>query len=114
MEQSGTRNRRSYDAGGLAGIFKRTARVIPVFMVCAAISCTLGYYVFKVSLEQLGTVATVPCIVGFVMTRILALVIPASAKESETTHPSASFQALVVLSVVAAFIATDFLLSTAF
>lgn len=110
MQLTDGRNRRGYDAGGLSNIFKRTARVVPAFIVLALISCTLGYYMFHVPLNQLAVVVAVPCVVSLAMTRILALVIPRSAKESAI---AASFQALVVLAVSAAFIAMDFLFSAA-
>ena len=111
MERLDARNRRSYDAGGFPGIFKRTARAIPAFGFCAIASCGLWYGVFHVPLERLGTVAVVPCVVGFVMMRILSLLVPPSVKGG--TRPSAVFQTLVVLSVFAAFIAVDFLCSSA-
>ncbi|MFZ0419440.1 MAG: hypothetical protein WAM04_15175 [Candidatus Sulfotelmatobacter sp.] len=113
MEQLEHRNRRGYDTGGLRGIFARLARALPAFVVCAFISCSLWYYAFHVPLDQLSAVAAVPCVVGFVMTRILALILPASVKDSELVHPPALVKNLVALSVLAAFVAGDFLFSAA-
>lgn len=113
MEQLEHPNRRGYDAGGLRGIFARLARVLPAFLSAAFISCLLWYYIFHVPLEQLSAVAVVPCVVGFAMTRILALLLPASAKDSELVHPPVLVKSLVALSVIAAFIAGDFLFSAA-
>jgi hypothetical protein len=103
--------RRSYDAGGFATIFNRTARMLPVFAICAVGSCLLWRYAFHIPLDQLKPVAVVPCIVGLLMLRVLALVIPASAKDNGS-HPRLFFRLIVVSAVFAAFIATDFLIST--
>ena len=103
-------NRRSYDAGGLRQIFIRTARVIPAFMLLAISSCVLGRYAFRIPLEQLGVAAVVPCVVGFAIMRILAVLMPRSRQE--ITPPSASFRVFGILAVLAAFIALDFLVAT--
>jgi hypothetical protein len=103
--------RRSYDAGGIRSVLARTAKSIPTFFAVSFILCTLAYYVFHVPLDEVGTVAGIPCFVGFAMTRILSLILPRSAAEDELSRIPISFHISALLSVVAAFVAIDFVIS---
>jgi hypothetical protein len=110
MDQSDGLNRRSYDTGGFLGVFKRTIRIIPAFVAAATASCAVGYYGFHIPPERLGVIAGVPCVLGFVVIRILALILPAkSTMDPQQPRPSAFFRVVVLLSVVAALTATDFI-----
>jgi hypothetical protein len=111
MQQSDDLNRRSDDTGGPLGVLKRTLRIVPVFAVAATATCLVGYYAFHIPPEQLGTVAAVPCVLGFIVIRLIAVLLPAQSADSEYSPPSAFFRIVVLLSVVAALVAIDFLCS---
>jgi len=102
-------SRRSYDSGGLLVIFTRIARVMPTFAFLSIVSCTVAYFIFGVHLSNLAVIAGTPCVVGFIMLRILALILPIESSEDQGKKARATFQALVVSSVASAFIAIDFL-----
>ena|SRR5258708_992728 len=112
QDMQGSQNRRNYDPGGVFQIVRRTARAVPVFMVASIVSCLFGRYIFHVPLKQLGVVAAVPCVMGLIILRILAIGMPADVTKSET-HPSKFFRAVVFMAAFAGFIAADFLCSAA-
>jgi hypothetical protein len=98
------------DTEGLGRVLKRTIRLLPSFAFVAVISCAIGRYIFRVPLENLAVVASVPCVVGFVITRALViLMVRVPLRSPRKTSWSSRLFGLVVF--FAAFGAVDFLAS---
>lgn len=72
-------------------------RVLPTFLLLSVVGCGVAYLGFKVPLDELGVAVSVPLVVGFLLTRILVLIVPPG--EAPERHPS-----LDELAVAAAFL----------
>jgi len=81
-------------------------KVLPTFLFLSVLACLVGRLLFKVPVDELGTVASVPLVIGFVVTRFLVLIVPATRAErprSVTIAISAIFSFSLLLGAVFAF-----------
>ena len=86
----------------LRNIFRSVFRLTPSFLLASTIGCLTGHFVFKIPHGELGVVVSIPLVVGFLVTRLLVLLVPDPRAEEVPAPKPIRFLAAFMIFVAGA------------
>lgn len=95
------------------GLLGSILGVLPTFVVLSVIGCLVGKFVFGIPLDRLGVAVSVPLVVGFLLTRVLIMLVPMEEpKHNRPVKHTRADLASAALLLCAVFSCADLLVSS--
>jgi len=96
----------------LIRIIERCATLVPMLIFFSTVGCVVGHYVLLVPFDRLGTVVSIPMIIGFLVVKWTMLAFPFDPEEvKKQKMPPPAFRFFGFVMIFATVLSISFLLS---